>query len=305
VEIAVRPDIVFTPASRMLHRGDVVTLEKSVPIRSLSRGIAVLQAINRSGSLTLTGIAKSCNLPFPTATRLVQSLLYEGLIEREPNRRHYRPTALVQTLAHGFQGDGRLVKAARPHIVALTRDVGWPITLSTHVGHSMVIRDSTHALSALTFNEYFPGYASPVLESAAGLAYLAALNEAERDDLFASMHRLDNPDWAHALDLAQHGDTLAAIRRDGYATRSYNRFTRNPGKTSSIAAIVRDGDRPAGAISLAFFSSAMKMDDAIARFSRLVATCTADISVDLSQAPGAMPPPRRGDEALIDEVTAD
>ncbi|HUD30184.1 MAG TPA: helix-turn-helix domain-containing protein [Novosphingobium sp.] len=263
-------------------------MENGIPIRSLSRGIAVLQAINRGGSATLTDIARACNLPFPTVSRLVQSLLHEGLIEREEGRRRYRPTALVQTLAHGFQGDARLVKAARPHIVELTRMVGWPITLSTHVGHSMVIRDSTHALSALTFNEYFPGYASPLLETAAGLVYIAALEDAERTTLIASMKVLENPETEHAIALAEDEAFLTRLRGQGYATRSFNRFTRNPGKTSSLAAAIFEGEKPAGAISLAFFASAMKMEDAIERFSELIRTCAAAISAELTATSGAI-----------------
>lgn len=270
-------------------------MDRSIPIRSLSRGIAVLQAINRSGSLSLTGIAKACNLPFPTVSRLVQSLIYEGLIEREPNRRHYRPTVLVQTLSHGFQGDARLVKAARPHIVEMTRMVGWPITLSTHVGYSMVIRDSTHALSALTFNEYFPGFASPLLLSAAGLAFLAAMEAGERDDLLTSMKLLENEDWEHLIAAAEDGTTLATIREQGYATRAFNRFTRNPGKTSSIASAVFDGENPAGAISLAFFASTMKMEEAIDRFADQIRTGAAAISAELSAMPGAPNKPKRGE----------
>ncbi|KMS56436.1 IclR family transcriptional regulator [Novosphingobium barchaimii LL02] len=257
-------------------------MENGIPIRSLSRGIAVLQAINRGGSATLTDIAKACNLPFPTVSRLVQSLLHEGLIEREQGRRRYRPTALVQTLAHGFQGDARLVKATRPHIVELTRMVGWPITLSTHVGHSMVIRDSTHALSALTFNEYFPGYASPLLDTAAGLIYIASLDEAERGTLIASMKVLENPEWDHAIALAEDAGFIGQLRDQGYATRSFNRFTRNPGKTSSLAATIFDDERPIGAVSLAFFASAMKMEDAVERFSELIRTCASAVSAELT-----------------------
>lgn len=262
-------------------------MDNGIPIRSLSRGIAVLQAINRGGSATLTDITRACDLPFPTVSRLVQSLLHEGLIEREPNRRRYRPTALVQTLAHGFQGDARLVKAARPHIVELTRMVGWPITLSTHVGHSMVIRDSTHALSALTFNEYFPGYASPLLETASGLMYIASLDDAERDTLITSMKVLENPEWGHAVELAEDHAFIEQLRSQGYATRSFNRFTRNPGKTSSLAAAIFEGERPVGAVSLAFFASAMKMEDAIERFSQLIRTCAAAISAELTATAGA------------------
>jgi IclR family transcriptional regulator, mhp operon transcriptional activator len=253
-----------------------------IPIRSLSRGIAVLQAINRSGSATLTDIAKACELPFPTVSRLVQSLAHEGLIEKEPGRRRYRPTALVQTLAHGFQGDARLVKAARPHIVELTRVVGWPITLSTHVGHSMVIRDSTHSLSALTFNEYFPGYASPLVESAAGLVYLAALEEDERAMILASMKLMGNADWAATIAGLEDAAFIGQLREQGYATRAFNQFTRNPGKTSSIAAAVFDGEHPAGTISLAFFSSALRMEEAVERFADRVKTCAAAISAELS-----------------------
>lgn len=258
-------------------------MESSIPIRSLSRGIAILQAINRSGSLSLTGIAKACNLPFPTASRLVQSLMHEGLIEREPTRRHYRPTVLVQTLSHGFQGDNRLVKAARPHIVELTRLVGWPITISTHVGHSMVIRDSTHAMSALTFSEYLPGYASPLLECAAGLAFLSALDEPARADLLTSMKALEHQEWQVAIAAIEDGATLDAIRDQGFATRAFNRFTRNPGKTSSLAAAIYDDEQPVGTVSLAFFASAMKMEEAVERFSMGLRTCAAAISAELSQ----------------------
>src|SRR3546814_8763270 len=81
-------------------------LERGIPIRSISRAIAVLQAINRGGSLTMMEIARASAVPYPTACRIVQTLLHEGLVERESARKRYQPTALVQTLAHGFQGHG-------------------------------------------------------------------------------------------------------------------------------------------------------------------------------------------------------
>ena len=257
-------------------------MDKGIPIRSISRGIAVLKAINRSGSMTMTEITRTCDLPYPTASRVIQTLVHEGLIEREPKRRRYRPTAMVQSLAHGFQGDGRLVKAARSHIVELTRVLGWPITLSSHVGHSMVIRDSTHALSALTFNEYFPGYASPLLESAAGLVFLPALGKEEREGLIQSMQALENKEWTQALSLLEEAHLLDEIREQGYAARSFNRFTRNPGKTSSIAVAIMDGERPVGAVSLAYFASAMKAEEAMDRFAPQIRACGAAISENLA-----------------------
>src|SRR3546814_2977601 len=158
-------------------------LERGIPIRSISRAIAVLQSINRGGSLTMMEIARASAVHYTTACRIVQTLHHEELVARESARKRYQPTALVQTLAHGFQGHGALVEATRPHIAARTRDIGRPISLTTHVGSSMVIRDSTHAQTSLTFNAYYPGYAVPHLDFAAGHVSLAYAREEERESL--------------------------------------------------------------------------------------------------------------------------
>lgn len=238
-------------------------MEKGVPIRSLSRGLAVLQAINRAGSLSMMEIARMADVPYPTAARIIQTLLHEGLIEQEPARKRYRATALVQTLSHGYQGHGALIRAAREAIVTLTHDISWPVALSARVGQSMVIRDSTHSLSALTFNTYYPGYAMPILECASGLAFLAYCEAEEREEILSALRAFGDPDHKHVLDLFECEDLAKTIRSQGVSTRSYNQFTRNPGKTSSMAAPIFLDGRVAGTVSIAFFSSAMPMKTAL------------------------------------------
>ena len=272
-------------------------MEKGVPIRSLSRGIAVLQAINRGGSLSMMQIARTSQVPYPTACRIVQTLVFEGLIEREPARKRYRPTALIQTLAHGFQGHAALVRAARPHIVELTRRVGWPISLATHVGHSMVIRDSTHALTALTFNHYFPGYTLPVLECAAGLVYLANLPDDERDALLQSLKLLRSTTAAHIITLLEKEGLAEEIRTQAYATRGNNRFTANPGKTSSIAVPIFGNCHVAGTLTLAFFSSSIKMDDAVRQFVEPLKAATRAIEAELLRDAAAEARPNASDNS--------
>ena len=148
-------------------------MEKGVPIRAVSRSIAVLQAINHHGGLSMMQIAHEIGVPYATAMRIVQTLIVEGLIEREPDRKRYRPTVLVHTLSHGFQTEDRLVATARPHLTALTRKVSWPVALSTRVGQTMMVRASTHSLTSLTFTKLYPGHTRPILECAAGRAHLA------------------------------------------------------------------------------------------------------------------------------------
>lgn len=233
-------------------------------------------------------IARASSVPYPTACRIVQTLLFEGLIEQEPVRKRYRPTGLVQSLAHGFQGHAGLVQAARPHIVDLTKRVLWPISLSTHVGAKMVLRDSTHALTTLTFNDYFPGYSFPILECAAGLAYLANLSEDERSGILVSLKRLPEHLPMHVLQMIEQGPMVETIRQQGYATRGNNHFTRNPGKTSSIAVPIFEDGRVAGALTLAFFSTAIRMEDAVKQFvpsmQEVAMTISADLAPELAAA---------------------
>jgi DNA-binding IclR family transcriptional regulator len=146
-------------------------------IRAIGRGLRVLQAINRGGSITMMQICRQAEIPYPTACRIIETLIKEGMVEREPARKRYRATALVRTLSLGFQDEDALVAVARPHIVALCARHGWPVTLATRVGHSMMVRDSTHKLTSLTLANYSPGYTLPIVECSTGKAYLAFCDE--------------------------------------------------------------------------------------------------------------------------------
>jgi IclR family mhp operon transcriptional activator len=226
-------------------------------IRSIVRAITVLQAINRYGSLTLSEIADYAELPYPTAMRILRTLQDQGLIEREHSRKKYRATALVQTLSCGYQNYDRLVTSARPHIVDLTRELGWPISIATRVGQNMVVRDSTSSLTTLTFNNYYPGWHVPLLSSASGRVYLAHAEEDVRKVLLEPLH--DDERKQFKIDFEE-------IRNQGYAAVTRTQYSANPGMTSSIAVPLFQGEELLGSLALVFFSKAMPISDAIAQF---------------------------------------
>ncbi len=260
-------------------------MEKGVPIRSISRSIAALKAINRQGSLSMMEIARASAVPYPTACRIVQTLLYEGLIEQEPARKRYRATAMVQTLAAGFQHDDRLVDAARPHIVALTERVGWPVSIAVRVGRNMMLRDSTHARTSLTFEQYYPGFTLPILDSASGKLSMAFASDDDRVTLMKWMYVSQDIDPAY-LKTAEISLDVEKIRSQGYATQGRNHFNLTPGKTSSIAVpIFLDGVFEA-AMTMVFFVSAMKLDEAIERYLAELKSTAAAISAALNSAGG-------------------
>ena len=241
----------------------VLTMGKDdYSIRSIKRGLSVLQAINRSGSLRLMDISKATQLPYPTICRIVETLVDAGMIVREESIRRYRPTALVQTLSVGYQEDQELVMQARPHIVALCKKVNWPITIATRVGNTMMIRDSTHRLTTLTFNNYAPGYTLPLLECAVGKAYVAYCDDQERENIVSSLKMLSTEEDKRASLLLDDDFLIEKIRDDGYATHQYNQYTESPGKTSSLGVPIFVDDKLVGALGLIFFSSSMPVKDA-------------------------------------------
>lgn len=278
-------------------------MEKGVPIQSFSRSIAALKAINRYGSLTMIEISRAANVPYPTAYRIVQTLLYEGLIEQEPTRKRYRPTAMVQTLSHGYQKDDRLVNVARPHIVALTAQFGWPISIAARIGRSMMLLDSTHATTSLTFEHYYPGFTLPVLDSASGKLSMAFASEEERAVLLKWM-RVDQDIDDTYLANAELALNVEGIRELGYAVQGRNHFNLTPGKTSSIAVPIFVGDRFEAALTLVFFVNAMRLADAITQYlGDLKATASAISATLTAESPTAphSPAPPESDFARRDQ----
>lgn len=262
-------------------------MEKGVPLQAVSRSIQVLQAINRHGSLTLMEIAQQAHLPYPTTCRVVQTLQVEGLVEREPDRKRYRPTALVHTLSHGYQMTDRLTTAARPHIVALTRKISWPVTLCTRVGQKMMVRDSTHSLTSLTFNNYFPGHTVSLLEASTGRAYLAYCPDEERTLVLEEIALIKGA-AGRGVKLAAEfeGGPLQEIRRQGYATPDHDPSAKGPRRASSIAVPVFEAGQIAGSLAMIFFSSAITAEAAAEAFLTDLNTTARDIGADLAMAAG-------------------
>lgn len=259
-----------------------MTMEKGVPIRAITRGLSVLQAVNRGGSITMMEIARTSQVPYPTACRIVQTLLHEGMIEREPARKRYRATALVQSLASGYHDDSKLVEIARPHIEALTDKLLWPISITSRVGAHMMVRDSTHTRTSLTLNNYYPGFTLPIMECSSGKAYMAFCTDGEREHLLEGLRTIEGAAEKMATLLLSNDSLLREVRNQGYATQSRNAYTANPGKTSSIAVPIFRGEEVAGAITIIFFSVAMPMEKAIAQFVAPVTETARAISRELS-----------------------
>ncbi|WP_260928521.1 IclR family transcriptional regulator [Novosphingobium sp. 9] len=195
-------------------------MEKGIPIRSVSRAISILQEINQMGSLSMMQIARRGGLPYPTTCRIVQTLIHEGLVEQEPARKYYRPTALVQSLSQGFRSDSMVVEHGREHIRDLTQRIGWPVSLTVRIGTHMVVRDSTHSETSLTFEVYYPGFRLPLVDSAAGRVCLANMDAMELEQVVEWLNVADDS-GQRGLPTEIALSNRERIREDGYDAISW------------------------------------------------------------------------------------
>lgn len=233
------------------------------PIRSVERTIGVLQAINRNGAMTMSEISRAVQIPYPTATRFVQTLIKIGVIEKSKTQKKYKPTALSKTLSCGYQASDHMAEIARPFLTKLTKKTGWPSAVHVRVGASMVMLDSTHSATTQTFSDYYPGYSMPITSCAAGLAFLAHIDDETQTEILDQITKYGDTYGNNAFLHHQHPELFKSIQGNGYATYVKNPHSKDPGKSSSIGVPLKVNGRTVGAMTLVFFSSAMKMNQAI------------------------------------------
>lgn len=238
-----------------------------VPIRAVERTINILQAINRNGAVTIAEIARAVDIPYPTATRFVLTLIEIGVIEKSRKQKKYLPTALSKTLSCGYKASDHLVDAARPHLVQLTKKTGWPSAIHMRVGGSMVMLDSTHSETTQAFSDYYPGYSMPITACAAGLAYLAFLGDEDRVDMLKQLAEYNFKEGDCSYFTGFSDSFFDNIVDAGYATFLKNPHSKDPGKSSSIGVPLRSQDGAVvGAITLVFFSSALQIRHAVDKY---------------------------------------
>lgn len=245
---------------------DDASLQDAAPgqIRALTRGLAVLEALNRQPGATVTEIAGATGLARTTAYRVLETLGAAGLARRTDDER-YHLLAGVHRLADGFEDEAWIAGVAKPATAALARDLSWPLLLATPHGTGL----KAHRLSG--GGESLPPRLS-LTESAAGLAYLAAQSTEARAALLA----LAGADQA----------ALAAVLTDT-AARGAAKVEREA--DIGLAVPVRLGDVVIAALGVTIPRAALAPDQApdqsVVRITALLAHAAAEIAAALMPKP--------------------
>lgn len=231
-------------------------------VQGLERGLAVLKALNYAadGKASVRELSECTTLHRTTVRRLLETLLTLGYVRRSASDDSYRLTLCVRDLSDGFTDDEWVAAVAAPVLGRLLKAVLWPSDLTTLDGTEMVIRETTHRFSALSFHRAMVGRRLPLLYTASGRAYLAFCPEKERKELVRHLIAGGGLQAALARDSALLARLLNRVRQCGYAT-SEGDWGREA-HIGAIAVPIERSKKVLGCLNVVYLKKAMSTEKA-------------------------------------------
>ena len=192
--------------------------ETGVPAgaQSIRRALAVLRAVaaGRNVGLSLQQVVQATGLSRPTAHRILQTLLFEGVVEQSPRTRRYLVGEQIPLLALARPRRSLLEDVAAPILDQISQELGDTmfLTIRTQMDTLCIARRlGPYPIQVLVIEI---GARRPLGVSSAGLAILAGLPAEEAGDILAAnAPRLE----AFGTNPLKVADAVAATRRRGYA----------------------------------------------------------------------------------------
>lgn len=235
-------------------------MDKGQQLQSLKRGLNAVALINVMGSITIAELGRRLELPRTTAERVLMTLFAEGYIDRDRETKAFFLTERVHALSDGYAEESQLVTAARPIMAETTKRIGWPLCLAMPMGEHMSVRVTTDPDTTLGLNRRHIGSSGAMAQVSSGLAFLAFLDNPQREVMLEMLRLSDNPDQATVRDKRRMDYLIEETRRNGYA------FGVDLGRERSVAVPIMLGGRVRGALLMAFMARVMSNEAVIQKF---------------------------------------
>lgn len=231
-------------------------------VRALARGLHLLNTLNRiDGGCTSSDLAKQTGIHRTTVRRLLETLQQEGYVRQSISDDSFQLTLKVRELSEGFRNDYWIAELATPLLADLLQKVAWPTDLCTLDGDAMVVRETTHRFSRLSFHRSMVGRRIPILTTAAGRAYFAFCPETERNELLKLLSSKPGKTGALARDANYISNLINRTRNRGYA-ENYAEWEQEE-KIAAIAIPIRQGEQVIGILNLVYIAKAMLIEEAV------------------------------------------
>ena len=235
-------------------------------VQGLVRGLDVLRALNctEGGWATANELSTQTKLHRTTVRRLLETLAAEGYVRRSESDNSFRLTLKVRELTEGFTDDEWIAQVAAPVLGELLEKIVWPSDLTTLDGDAMIIRETTHRFSPLSFHRSMVRRRMPLLYTASGKAYLAFCPDEERRQLLNLL--IANRDEQSAL--ARQDKLIERMikktRADGHGTNEGD--WKQEAKIGAIALPIRRNGRVLACVNVVYLRRALSTQEAVKRY---------------------------------------
>lgn len=235
-------------------------------VQGLSRGLAILHAINLSadGWASIAELSQATGLHRTTVRRLLETLQAEGYVRRSVSDDSYRLNQKIRQLSDGFTDDEWISEVANPVLGELLQQVVWPSDLCTLDGDCMLVRETTHRFSPLSFHRAMIRQRMPVLFTSAGRAYLAFCSDEERQQVLRLLVAGNDEQASFARNRVLVEQLLEKVRRRGYASNEGEWSQQT--KIAAIAMPIRHHGSVLASINVVFLKKALDINEAAERY---------------------------------------
>ncbi len=165
-------------------------------MRSLARGLEVLDFIARSDGATFSDVCLATGLPKSVVHRIVAELLSSGHVWRGHAEPKYFASGAMAIVPKGASAQALKRSAVEP-LDRLVEEVRWPSDLFVRQGSTMTLIDTTRPKSPYALKWSRIGRRVPILLSSVGRAALSAMSESEREKIYADLRR--RGEWRRQL----------------------------------------------------------------------------------------------------------
>lgn len=230
-------------------------------LNTLRLGLRALEILNERDALTVMELAKLLDIPKTNARRILDTLRADGYCEYIVHDHLYRLAPYVAKLSAGLSDEQWISYVSSALLVEKTKELGWPLLLTTLTNESILIRVSTDHITTRALQQHPVGLKMPITLTTSGLVALAFLPDHQQDSMLRKLSTLPNHSHRISGNLVSTKQLLAKIKVRGYAHRRYESW-----RIASMAVPVFMEGAFKACLRLGYIKSALTEKQALATF---------------------------------------
>jgi IclR family transcriptional regulator, mhp operon transcriptional activator len=226
-------------------------------VRSVQRALALFDTLGEIGWAGPSTLALATGINRATIYRLLHTMVEAGYLVRRKQDEKYYLSSRWRILSNGIRNSDERSTQVTQSIARLTRIVKWPSDFGAISSGKLVIVDSTHAQTSMTFFRSVVGNSRPIFRSALGKAMIAGMQRSQREEVFDDIRRTKGPNAEDLKSTPLIRRVIKDFESRGYAL-SVGEATKG---ICAIALPVRLGDHVVGAVNIVMFQSAFDLGE--------------------------------------------